>query len=94
MDAKNLKEIAGLARLRIEDNEMDSMLQDFNQIMDYVAQVKELDVSFIEEKDLYPHHENSLRKDRVAESLSRDDIAKIAPKYENGYVVVPKVIET
>lgn len=94
MDAKTLQEIAYLARLKIPESEMDSMLSDFNKIMEYVEQVKEIDVSHIQEMDLYPHHENAMREDKIGESLSRDDIAKLAPKFENGYIVVPRVIET
>ncbi len=94
MDAKTLQEIASLARLKIDQTELDLMLRDFNQIMEYVAQVQEVDVSSIEEKDLYPHHENAMRSDIIGESLSRDEISKLAPQYENGYIVVPRVIET
>jgi aspartyl-tRNA(Asn)/glutamyl-tRNA(Gln) amidotransferase subunit C len=94
MDAKTLKEIAYLSRLAIDDKDLDKFLDDFNSIMNYVDQVKELDVSSITESDLYPHHENATREDTIGNSLSRDDISKIAPAYENGYVVVPRVIET
>ncbi len=73
---------------------MDSMLSDFNKIMEYVEHVKEINVSHIQEMDLYPYHENFTREDQIGESLSRDEIAKLAPKFENGYIVVPKVIET
>ena len=61
----------------------------------YVDSIKELDTSSITEEDLYPHlAENSLRKDEIGSSLLRDEISKIAPRYENGFVVVPRVIET
>lgn len=94
MDADTLKKIAYLSRLAIEDKDLEKFLSDFNSIMDYVDQVQEMEVSSITEKDLYPHHENSTRVDMTGESLSRDEIAKISPAYENGYVVVPRVIET
>lgn len=94
MDAKTLQEIAYLARLRIDESEMDSMLKDFNKILEYVDHINEIDVSHIQEMDLYPHHENATRQDVIGDSLSRDEIAKLAPKFENGYIVVPKVIET
>ncbi|MCB1179670.1 MAG: Asp-tRNA(Asn)/Glu-tRNA(Gln) amidotransferase subunit GatC [Leptospiraceae bacterium] len=94
MDEKTLKEIAYLSRLEIESSQIESFLGDFNKIMDYVDQVKELDVSSIKEEDLYPNFENATREDKVENSLSRDDISKISPKFENGYIVVPRVIET
>ena len=35
-----------------------------------------------------------LRPDILGNSMTRDEISKIAPKFENGYIVVPRVIET
>ncbi|HMV76536.1 MAG TPA: Asp-tRNA(Asn)/Glu-tRNA(Gln) amidotransferase subunit GatC [Leptospiraceae bacterium] len=94
MDGKKLKEIAYLARLKIEEGEMDSMLRDFNSIQEYVDHVKELDTSSVTEEDIYFHVKNFTRPDKTGESLNREKIAAVAPAYENGYVIVPKVIET
>jgi aspartyl-tRNA(Asn)/glutamyl-tRNA(Gln) amidotransferase subunit C len=94
VDAKTLNKIAFLSRLSIKENELESMLTDFNKIMEYVDKVKELDTSSVKEEDLYFQSENFLREDKIGESLSRDDISKVSPKYENGYIVVPRVIET
>ena len=95
MDSKKLQEIAYLSRLRFDVSEIDEFVNDLNKIMSYVDSIKELDTSSITEEDLYPHLvENSLRKDEIGSSLLRDEISKIAPRYENGFVVVPRVIET
>ncbi|MDX1957045.1 MAG: Asp-tRNA(Asn)/Glu-tRNA(Gln) amidotransferase subunit GatC [Leptospiraceae bacterium] len=94
MDAETLKQIAFLSRLNFEASELDSMLQDFNRISEYVDKVKELDTSSVKEEDLYFQPENFLREDKIDNSFTREQISKIAPKYENGYVVVPRVIET
>ena len=95
MDSKKLQEIAYLSRLRFDVSEIDEFVNDLNKIMSYVDSIKELDTSSITEEDLYTHLvENSLRKDEIGSSLLRDEISKIAPRYENGFVVVPRVIET
>jgi aspartyl-tRNA(Asn)/glutamyl-tRNA(Gln) amidotransferase subunit C len=95
MDSKKLQEIAFLSRLRFDNTEIDDFVNDFNKIMTYVDTIKELDTSSIQEDDLYPNlTENSLRKDEIGTSLLRDDISKVSPRYENGFVVVPRVIET
>lgn len=95
MDSKKLQEIAYLSRLRFREDELESFLSDFNKITAYVDRVKELDTSGITDEDLYPHfEENALRPDEIGTSLGRDEIAKLSPKYENGFVVVPRVIET
>lgn len=94
MNKQQLQEIAALARLRLEETEVDSMLEDFNKIVNYVDKIKELDTSSIREEDIYLNHENSVRPDKIQNSFGRDEIAKIAPQYEDGFVIVPRVIET
>jgi aspartyl-tRNA(Asn)/glutamyl-tRNA(Gln) amidotransferase subunit C len=94
MDLKTLNSIAGLARLRVNELEAESFLDGFNRVLDYVDQVKALDTSSIDEDEVYYNHENFTREDKVINNLSREDLSKIAPDYENGYIVVPRVIET
>lgn len=94
MDLETLNKIAGLARLRVAESEASGFLDGFNKVLDYVDQVKALDTSSIAEDEIYFNHENFTRPDEVHNSLSREELAKIAPEYENGYIVVPRVIET
>ncbi|XDD41268.1 Asp-tRNA(Asn)/Glu-tRNA(Gln) amidotransferase subunit GatC [Leptospira sp. WS60.C2] len=94
MDEKELKNIANLAKLNIEENEVSSMLSDFSRIVQYVDEIKNLDTSVVGDDEIYEQIFYELRKDLSENALKRDDLAKIAPSYENGYVVVPKVIET
>lgn len=94
MDEKELKNIANLAKLNIEDAEVSSMLNDFSRIVQYVDEIKNLNTSSVGDDEIYEQIFYELRKDFAENGLKRDDLAKIAPSYENGYVVVPKVIET
>ncbi|MCW7471093.1 Asp-tRNA(Asn)/Glu-tRNA(Gln) amidotransferase subunit GatC [Leptospira kanakyensis] len=94
MDEKELKNIANLAKLNIEEKEVSSMLSDFSRIVQYVDEIKNLDTSSVGDDEIYEQIFYELRKDLAENGLKRDDLAKIAPSYENGYVVVPKVIET
>jgi aspartyl-tRNA(Asn)/glutamyl-tRNA(Gln) amidotransferase subunit C len=94
MDLETLKNIAGLARLKVKEEEAQGFLNDFNKVLDYVDQVKSLDTSSIAENSVYAVQENITRRDEVENTLTRDDLSSIAPDYENGYIVVPKVIET
>ncbi|MCC6276097.1 MAG: Asp-tRNA(Asn)/Glu-tRNA(Gln) amidotransferase subunit GatC [Leptospiraceae bacterium] len=94
MNKKELLEIANLAKLRIDENEISSFLEDFNNIVSYVDSVKELNVTEATLEDIYLNHENTMRLDEPKNTLSRDEISSFAPEFENGYVVVPRVIET
>ncbi|AAN49707.1 Asp-tRNA(Asn)/Glu-tRNA(Gln) amidotransferase subunit GatC [Leptospira interrogans] len=90
----SLQKIAELSRLKIRSEEKEATLQDFNKILEYVDQIKGLDVSSIKDDEIYLHHENAIRPDLAGKHLSREEIESFAPSFQNGYFVVPKVIET
>ena len=94
MEKDKLQSIANLAKLRFEESQLEGMLTDFNKIMAYVDKVKELDTNGVTEEEIYEWSENRVRPDILGNSMTRDDISRIAPKFENGYIVVPRVIET
>ena len=94
MEKEKLQAIANLAKLRFEESQIDWILADFNKIMAYVDKVSELDTSTVSEEEIYEWSENKVRPDILGNSLTRDEISKVAPKFENVYIVVPRVIET
>ena len=94
MEKDKLQSIANLAKLRFEESQLEGMLTDFNKIMAYVDKVKELDTNGVTEEEIYEWSENRVRPDIPGNSMTRDEISRIAPKFENGYIVVPRVIET
>ena len=93
MDKETLQKIATLSKLKIADDQIESVLADFNKIMSYVDQINELDTGSISDDEVYYYPENRLRKDEPGEQLTREDISSFAPEFENGYIVVPKVID-
>jgi aspartyl-tRNA(Asn)/glutamyl-tRNA(Gln) amidotransferase subunit C len=94
MDEKSLREIAALAKIAIKDDEISGMLNDFSRIVSYVDEIKNLDTSSVDDDEVYEASMNVLRPDISENTLDREALSKIAPSYENGYVVVPRVIET
>ncbi|RHX84871.1 Asp-tRNA(Asn)/Glu-tRNA(Gln) amidotransferase subunit GatC [Leptospira stimsonii] len=94
LNEDSLQKIADLSRLKIRPEEKESTLRDFNKVLEYVDQVKGLDVSSIEDDEIYFQHENAIRPDLSGKHLTREEIETFAPSFQNGYFVVPKVIET
>jgi aspartyl-tRNA(Asn)/glutamyl-tRNA(Gln) amidotransferase subunit C len=94
MDKNQLISIANLAKLKLEDSQINSMLIDFNNIVAYVDDIRNMDTSSIHDDDIYLNHQNAVRPDITGKCLQTEEIAAIAPQFENGYVVVPRVIET
>ncbi|MCB1157755.1 MAG: Asp-tRNA(Asn)/Glu-tRNA(Gln) amidotransferase subunit GatC [Leptospiraceae bacterium] len=94
MDKQHFIEIAALSKLKFKEEEIEPILQDFNKIVSYVDQIKELDTSSINEEEIYFNHENAIRIDKKGELLNLSEIEKLAPEYEDGHIVIPRVIET
>ncbi len=94
LNEESLQKIAELSRLKIDPKDIQTFLSDFNKVLNYVDTITELDVSSITEEELYPNEGNVVREDVAADGLSRAQIESFAPSFQNGYFVVPKVIET
>lgn len=93
LDNNNIKNIAWLARLAIEENEIPKYQDDLSRILDLVETMSSVDTS--ELKPLaHPLEINArLRADKITESNQREDFQSIAPEVEAGHYLVPKVIE-
>lgn len=89
----DIKHIAKLARLHIEDEQLEKFE---NQMQDIVTMVENL--PDIDEKIILNEKESmKLRKDLVGETstekFSREELMKNAPQVKAGCLVVPKTVE-
>jgi aspartyl-tRNA(Asn)/glutamyl-tRNA(Gln) amidotransferase subunit C len=93
MDEQTVKKIAFLSRLKIEDDRIEATKDEFEKILTWVDQLKEVDTDNVD--PLISVNENSiqLRKDEVTTGQCSDDILANAPMKEYGYFAVPKVVE-
>jgi aspartyl-tRNA(Asn)/glutamyl-tRNA(Gln) amidotransferase subunit C len=92
---KDVEKIADLARLQFSGAELDGFTGDLNNILNYVDQLKEVDVTGVEPLENINEsvEKNVLRRDEVNESLLQAEALKNAPKAADGFFLVPKVIE-
>lgn len=95
---EDVERVAELAHLKLTPGETQSMLHDLNAILDYVAQLNELDtdsvapLAQVSELD-GAGGEGSLRKDALLPSLDRAAVMSEAPETDQVFFKVPKVIE-
>ena len=93
LNEKNIKDIAHLARLKIEENEVVESLTDFSSILSMINEMQTVDTENIPPL-ANPHEQiQRLRKDAVTESNDRDNLLKLAPKTTDGLFLVPRVID-
>jgi len=93
IDQKTVARIAHLARVKIPEDEQKQVAKDLNAILDWVAQLDEVDVAGI--LPLASVNDASLRwrEDKVTDGGKTADILANAPAKTAGFFTVPKVIE-
>jgi aspartyl-tRNA(Asn)/glutamyl-tRNA(Gln) amidotransferase subunit C len=86
---KDVKKMARLARIRIDDSKIDEICGSLNGILDFVAQLEEVDCSRIGGEIGYAGDSRE-RKDEIATCDSA--VMNNAPDKERNMFVVPKVV--
>lgn len=93
VDIATVRKIASLARLAVTDDEAGKMVPELNNILDWVEQLGEVDVSGVEPMTAVIPNHLRLRDDVVTDGNVRDQVLANAPQAEHGFFAVPKVIE-
>jgi len=98
VDKETVAKIAGLARIKMGDEQLESLVPELNNILGWVEQLAEVDVEGIEPMSAVIPNELRLRDDVVdadpkTAGGKRDEVLANAPAAEHGFFGVPKVIE-
>ena len=93
LSAEEVKKIAHLARLGIEEQNVDAYASDLNGILTLMTQMAELDTTHVQPMAHPMDQLQRLRVDEVTEVNQRDYFQINAPKTEDGLYLVPKVID-
>jgi len=88
-----VSQIAHLARLSLNDEQLDSNTKELNNILDLVEQLTELNTDDIEPMAHPLHMTQRLREDEVTEEDHSESFQAIAPKIGKKHYLVPTVIE-
>lgn len=93
VDAKTVKRIGRLARIRIEESEVEKYQGELNAILGFVEQLDEVDVSGVEPMTSVTPMQLRRREDRITDGSIADRVVKNAPLSEDNFFMVPKVVE-
>lgn len=88
-----VKYVSNLARIELSDNQLETFAAQLSDIIHYINQLKEVDVSSIPPTAHVLEIKNVKRKDAVSTSLNSDEVLKNASAKEGTSFRVPKVIE-
>lgn len=93
VDAATVKRIGRLARIRIEEAEVETYQNELNAILGFIEQLSEVDVSGVEPMTSVMPMRLRLREDKVTDGGYADKIVANAPLTEDNFFMVPKVVE-
>ena len=88
-----INHLAHLARLEFSDEEKIELKQDLEKMIGFVEKLKEVDTTGIEPLMHITDAVNILRDDKVEKSITKEEALLNAPKTDNNFFIVPKVIK-
>tara|TARA_B000000441_G_scaffold112509_1_gene83015 strand:- start:312 stop:599 length:288 start_codon:yes stop_codon:yes gene_type:complete len=93
IDKNQVKKVAKLSRISLEDNKIDSLSKDLDSILTFVEKLNELDTKEIKTLKSIADKTLEARNDIVDDGKIKDDVLKNSPEKNEDFFIVPKVIE-
>ncbi|MBL8027428.1 MAG: Asp-tRNA(Asn)/Glu-tRNA(Gln) amidotransferase subunit GatC [Fibrobacteres bacterium] len=84
--------IAKLSALKLNDDEVVKYGRDLSNVISYMDKLNALNTSAAEAAEHAMSVPLKMRKDEIIQPIDRDEMVKNAPKSEDGFFVVPKVV--
>ena len=88
-----VRRVARLARIAVTDEEARRLQGELNGILDWIEQLREVDVEGVEPMTSVVSVSMKKRPDVVTEGGSPEKILANAPASQDGFFMVPKVVE-
>ncbi|MEA2760121.1 MAG: aspartyl-tRNA(Asn)/glutamyl-tRNA(Gln) amidotransferase subunit [Methylobacteriaceae bacterium] len=93
VDTATVRRIAHLSRIAVEDEEVAHLQSELNAILAFVEQLRGVDVENVEPMTSVMPMQLKKREDEVTDGFIADAIVANAPRREEHFFVVPKVVE-
>jgi aspartyl-tRNA(Asn)/glutamyl-tRNA(Gln) amidotransferase subunit C len=93
VDQDTVRRIAKLARIALDEERVEPMMNELNGILAWVEQLKEVDVTDVSPMTSVVEQRLRMRDDVVTEGGDADALMRNAPAAEDHFFVVPKVVE-
>ena len=93
IDKDTVKHISKLARISIDEKNIDNLSRDLSSIMKFIENLNKLNTDKTAPLTSIINASLKSRKDEVKDGKIRDQILKNSPEKNDEFFVVPKVIE-
>ncbi len=93
IDTETAARVAKLARIKVEEDALPALAQEFNTILGFIEQLNEVDVENVEPMVSVEPMRLKRRQDGVTDGDQQDKVLANAPDAREGFFAVPKVVE-
>jgi aspartyl-tRNA(Asn)/glutamyl-tRNA(Gln) amidotransferase subunit C len=93
LSREDVRKVALLARLELEEEEIDRQAVHINRLLEQFEKLQELDVTGVEPTSHSIPLYNVFREDISLPSLPREEALANAPESRDGCIVVPRILE-
>ena len=93
LDKSTLERVAYLARIKLNNSEIDKMTEELNNIMKWIEELNEVDITNVSPMTGVSNMTLREREDKVTDGGYQDKIVNNAPEKIDNSFTVPKVIE-
>lgn len=92
LSLNDVEYVASLARLGLTDEEKETLRDQLSSILGHIEVLNQLDTDDISPTAQVIVVENVMRDDSVAPSLTQDEVMRLAPRSDKGFIAVPPVL--
>ena len=88
---EEVKKVAHLARLELNEDEINNHSEQLEKILEYIKQLEKIDTNHVPCTTRAIEVNNVFRKDKKKDSDCTEDILDLGPSKEEQYFKVPKI---
>ena len=89
---EEVKKVAHLARLELNENEINNHAEQLEKILDYIRQLEEIDTDDVPCTTRAIEVVNVFRKDEKRKSDCNEELLELGPSREENFFKVPKIL--
>lgn len=93
MNKEDIRHIANIAQIDFSNEELDKFAPTFDENIELVNKIKEIDTEGVEKVFQVNGTENNIREDRTGESLTQEEALENAATTKYGYFKLIKFVD-
>lgn len=93
LNKDTIKQVTHLARIHLKPDELDRFSEQLKEILSFIDKLNKLDVKDVNPTSHILPINNVLRDDELKSSLGADKTLENAPRKQESFFAVPRVIE-